>query len=320
MRQNNNTLPASFGLPTGCGFRCLGRVRGLCGLMAFAFLLFFLGAGQLAAAEEAKNFLWRLDSPQGRQAYIMGSLHLAHAGLYPLNDKIMEAFGQSDFLVVEINSEDMDPALMERFIKDHGYVAGGRPLAERLSEKTSRALKDSGFYQNRMAAMTPWLAALAIQVEVMHKQGFRAEYGLDKYFIDRAKERKIRILELENLDQQMGMLVEMSQEEDDLFLLSTLLEMDDLPKVMTAFLDSWAAGNVDGFAEAFFKEYHKYPELKPLLDIIIFRRNQEMAAKIENLMNEEAGVGFIVIGAGHLISDRSVLAELVGKGWRASQL
>lgn len=288
-------------------------------IAVMALSLFMLSA--IAPTEAAaRNFLWRLKSPQGGQAYIMGSIHLAHQGLYPLNKEVMDAFGEANLLVVEINSEDMNPALMARFIQDHGFVSDKPPLPERLAEKTREALKNSGLYEAGMARMAPWLAALTIQVEVLNDQGFRAEYGLDTFFINRAKERKLRILELETLEQQMGMLTEMSAEEADLFLFSTLVEMDELPKVMRNFLGSWQNGDIDAFAEAFFEEYHKYPELKPLLDLIIFRRNQEMAAKIEDLMFQEDGFCFIVVGAGHLVGDRSILAELQSRGWQAEQL
>lgn len=300
------------------GGRPLARV--FQALALIAFLGFLLLPARQAAAQDDKNFIWRLDSPQGGHAYIVGSLHLAHQGLYPLNEKIMKAFGESDFLMVEINSEDMNPAALASFIRKYGYVDGGPPLPDRLSERTALALKNSGFYQAAMAQMTPWLAALAIQVEALHQKGFKSEYGLDKYFIDLAKERKIRILELESLDQQMGMLVEMSPQEADLFLLSTLMEMEELPKMMTALLENWEKGKVDDFAQVFFAEYDKYPELKPLLDKIIFRRNQEMAAKIEDLTSRESGAAFIVVGAGHLVGGRSILAELAGRGWRAGQL
>lgn len=294
--------------------------RGFRALALIIFLGCLLLPARPAAAQDEKNFIWRLDSPRGGQAYIAGSLHLAHQGLYPLNEKIMKAFGESDFLLVEINSEDIDPAALASYIRAKGYVAGGRPLPERLSERTAQALKNSGFYQAAMAPMTPWLAALTIQVEALRQKGFKAEYGLDKYFIDLAKKRKIRILELENLEQQMGMLVEMSPPEADLFLLSTLMEMDELPQVMKALLENWEMGKVDDFAKVFFAEYNKYPELKPLLEKIIFRRNQDMAATIEDLTSRESGVGFIVVGAGHLVGSRSILAELAGRGWRASQL
>lgn len=250
----------------------------------------------------------------------MGSIHLANAGLYPLDKALTEAFADSELLVVEINTEDLPAGTMERFVAGHGFVSDRRPLPERLSPRTSQALTSSAYYHRRMDRMTPWMAALVIQAELMRRHGFSSEYGIDKYFIEEAKKRKIRILELETLDEQMGMLVNMSEKEADLFLLSSLLEMDQAPKIMRTFFDTWKNGDIGGFAGAFFEEYDKYPELRPILDIIIFRRNQEMAAKINELAAAEEGVCFIVVGAGHLVGDDSILAELRQWGWKASQL
>lgn len=293
----------------------IGRV-----LATAAVFLFLLAWGApLRAEPEPKHFLWSLESPQGRPAYILGSIHLAYSGLYPLDVEIMNAFGEAEALVVEINTEDMDLGTMQRFILEHGLARDARPLPERLTPRTRQALESSGLYGLHLASMAPWLAALTIQVEVMERNGFRAEYGLDKFFIDEAKRRRLRILELESLEDQMGMLVSMSPEVADLFLLSSLLEMDELPRTMRTFLETWQRGDVAGFGRAFFDEYEKYPELVPVLDIIIFRRNRDMAAKIDRLAAAEAGPLFIVIGAGHLVGEGSVLDELAGRGWRARQ-
>lgn len=284
--------------------------------------VFFLivAAGISPAEASSKNFLWHLESPSGRQAYIMGSIHLAHAGLYPLDRALTEAFADSELLVVEINTEGLPAGTMERFVADHGFVRDRRPLPERLSSRTGQALTSSGYYQPQMAQMTPWMAALVIQMEVMRRNGFSSEYGLDKHFIGEAKKRGLRILELETLDEQMGMLVNMSEKEADLFLLSSLLEMDDLPQIMRTFLNTWKSGDIDGFAGAFFGEYDKYPELRPVLDIIIFRRNREMASKINGLVAMEGGVCFIVVGAGHLVGEGSILSDLHQWGWKVRQL
>jgi Uncharacterized protein conserved in bacteria len=289
-------------------------------LISAIFAATFAAVWFIASPLMAKNFIWQVSTPKGGQAYIMGSIHLAHNGLYPLRDPIMEAFAASSALAVEIDPEALAPEAMTSFIMKHGMSADKRPLPERLTAETRALLEKSGHYSPIMAMMTPWLAALAIQVEELSTHGFESKYGLDQYFADKARARGIPIVSLETLDDQMSMLINMNDYEADLFLKSTLLEMNDLPKTIQAFLDTWNRGDVSGFAQVFFQEYDKYPDLMPLLDKIIFRRNERMAAKINGLLQEKKTVYFIVVGAGHLVGDRSILAHLAAKGCTITQL
>lgn len=267
------------------------------------------------------NFLWEVSSKQGGRVYILGSIHLAYPGLYPLDNEIMAAFERSEALVVEINIETMPQALVEQYVLDHGLVDDGRPLPDRLSPETRAALEKSGFYNPGLDRLKPWLAALTVQLEVLQKNGFEARYGLDRYFIEEAMGRRLDVIELETIDDQMGLLANMNDVEADLFFRSAILEMDDLPELMNGFLETWRRGDAKGFAEIFFKEYDRYPELLPLMDKLIFKRNERMAAKINELLLEpRPRLLFVVVGAGHLVSDRSILTELAEQGHAVRQL
>lgn len=294
---------------------------GLASLIIIIVLGLRLVPGSQPAPEPAArpaNFLWEVSSQQGGRVYILGSIHLAYPGLYPLSDKITAAFDRSSALVVEINTEEMPTGLIDDYIQKHGFAGDGRPLLERLSPETRAVLEKSGFYQPALDPLKPWLAALVIQLEALQERGFEARYGLDRHFIEKAWARHIKIIELENIDDQMGLLADMGREEADLFLRSAILEMDDLPELMNGFLDTWRRGDAAGFAEIFFKEYDRYPELAPLMDKVIFRRNERMAAKIHELLLKP-GTLFVVIGAGHLVGDRSVLTELAARGHEIKQ-
>ena len=288
-------------------------------LIVGALLIVAAAVAALAAGSRSRHFLWELHGPSGQKGFIMGSIHLAHAGLYPLDSAITEAFAASGQLTVEINMEDMPIEEVNDYIQRYGFSADSAPLLERLTPPTREALERSGFYSPQLAPMSPWLAALSIQLEVMQKNGFESRFGLDKHFIDLAKTRGLDILELETIDEQMGMLVNMSEEEADLFLRSAILEMDDLPKRMKEFLTAWREGDVPGFSAIFFDEYDKYPELLPLMDKIIFQRNRLMADRIQRQLAGSSETHFIIIGAGHLVGDPSVLSLLADQGYTLTQ-
>lgn len=277
------------------------------------------------ALDDKQNFLWHITSPDGNgeKSYIMGSIHLAYPGLYPLEKPFMEAFEKSQALVVEINVDDLPPGTVTQYIKNHGLAPAQdpRPLLERLKPDTARLLIESGFYNENMARFKPWLAALNIQLQVMTQQGFEAQYGLDKYFMDMAKRQGHPIIALETLGQQMESLSSMSEAESDLFLRSAILEMEALPQIMNDFLETWGNGDVPKFSRIFFKEYDKYPELQPLFQKIIVDRNHTMAAEIILLLDSDSSTKtyFIVVGAGHLVGEENILTLLEDHGYILTQ-
>lgn len=276
-------------------------------------------AGLLKPAED-RHFLWRVTSPEGRPAYILGSIHLADRELYPLSPAIEQAFTEAAALVVELNTDEMSGAVIDSFIMEHGLSSDQAPLPQRLSAETRAALEKSGFYSWEMSRFQPWLAALTIQAEVLERHGFISRYGLDRHFIAQARQRRMKVVELESPEEQLGLLAGMSAEEADLFLRATVLELEELPKTMRAFLQSWRQGDVDAFSRIFFQEYDTYPELLPLLDKIIFQRNQKMAVRIAELVPQNSGILYVVIGGGHLVGRGSVLDLLTDRGFKVEQV
>ena len=273
----------------------------------------------LVRPAEGHHFLWRVTSPDNRAAYIMGSIHLADKGLYPLNEAIYKAFTESAILVVEVNIEDMSGEAIASFIENSGMSSDPAPLPQRLSPETRDALEKSGFYTWEMQKFQPWLAALAIQAEVMAQHGFLSQYGLDLHFIQKAKAREIVVLELETMTEQLEMMADMSPEEADLFLRAAVLELEDLPKIMRKFLQAWRTGDAEAFSQIFFQEYDKYPELLPLLDKIIVQRNKTMAARLHQMISQHDGSLFVIVGGGHLVGDDNILDILSGLGYKVQQ-
>ncbi|MGL4209216.1 MAG: TraB/GumN family protein, partial [Candidatus Adiutrix sp.] len=74
-----------------------------------------------------------------------------------------------------------------------------------------------------------------------------------------------------------------------------------------------------GFADLFFKEYDKYPEMAPLFEQLIERRNENMLSAIHALMSPDFK-GFIVVGAGHVVGPMGLVNKLSEMGYALKQL
>ena len=72
-----------------------------------AFLVTALAAAGTAAEREFKDtgkyLMWEIRS-ETSTAFILGSLHLTDDSIYPLDDSIMQAYEESDALVLELIS------------------------------------------------------------------------------------------------------------------------------------------------------------------------------------------------------------------------
>ena len=265
-------------------------------------------------------FLWSVTSPGGARAYLAGAIHVADSGLYPLPEPFGRAFDEAGSLVVEIDTETLSPKVINDFIAERGLAAPGLVLEDYLTPATQNLLTQSGLNEPGYARYRPWLAALAIQVAALEKNGFSARYGLDKHFLDQAAARRLPIVELENFAEQMNILADLSPDEADLFLQATLREAADLPATMNGFLAAWRQGDITGFAELLFNEFKRYPDLSGLMDRLIIRRNHLMLERLEPLLTAAGRPAFVIVGAGHLVGEEGLLSLLAANRYRLEQM
>ncbi|MGL4208232.1 MAG: TraB/GumN family protein, partial [Candidatus Adiutrix sp.] len=216
--------------------------RWVLGLWLVLFFFFITPPAYLHGA----HFLWSLTAPNGGHAYLLGSIHLAQDSLYPLPETIMQAFEQSDTLVVEVNSANLEPAVLTAFMAEHALVQTSKPLATRLSPETYALLTKKNLQTPQMDMMKPWLLALTIQADVLAAHGYHAKNGLDNFFILKAQSLNMPIMALETLLEQMSMFINMTPAQGDFFLRMTLLEIDSLPSAVAGFFQAWSQGDGPG--------------------------------------------------------------------------
>jgi len=294
--------------------------NGLTAWLLAAALVLALAAGAAGPGWAEALFLWRVTSPAGDRAYLAGSLHLAGPGLYPLPEPFVRAFDESGSLVVEIDTEALPRKTVSDFIAERGLAARGRVLDDYLTPATRGLLAQSGLGRPEYARYRPWLAALAIQLAALEENGFSARYGLDKYFLDQAAGRRLPVVELETFAEQMDILADLGPDEANLFLQATLREAADLPGTMADFLAAWQRGDASGFAELLFNGFKGYPELSGLMDRLIIRRNHLMMERLSPLLTASGRPPFVVVGAGHLVGEESLLALLAARRYQIEQM
>lgn len=287
-------------------------VRLLAGIVGF-----FLGLSPLQGLPTAAagSLLWEVRSETG-VVFLLGSIHVARPDLYPLDSRIEKAFDASDQLVVEINPDKMDPRETQMLMLRYGMYADGSTLDTKLSkemmEKVRERLERAGLPLESVLPFKPWFVALTVSSVEFERLGLDPDYGIDLYFIRKAKETK-PILELESLGEQIALLDGFSPEEQEAFLLYTLEDLDNLDGAVDDLIGAWAEGDSAAIEDILTQTVENRPRLGGIYAKLIDERNGRMLEKIEHYLDTPDSY-FVVVGAGHLVGDQGLVIQLAARG------
>lgn len=286
-------------------------------LLPLLFVLAAPGAraGEASGGEEGL-FLWQARSDKAT-VYLLGSMHAAKEDIYPLDRAIEMAWAQSPALVVEVNLDTVDMAALQTQLLSRGMYGQDKNLQGSVSEETwallveyldARGLTTAGF-----GSMKPWFLSMVLTVTEMARSGYQEQLGIDRHFLNLASAAGKPVLELESGDFQLELLSGFDDEMQELFLVSTLKEIDDFEKYMGALVSAWKTGDTGSMEELFTDSVREDKRLAPVLEKLIYERNETMAAKIAGYLREGKSC-FVVVGAGHLVGERSIVNLLAGLG------
>lgn len=281
-----------------------------------------LCAAALAHAANNRGVFWHAEKGD-REIYLLGSVHLATADFYPLRETISNAYRQSDALVVEADvlAAESDTALQQQIMQESLY-RGDRSLKDDLSSEVyaqlqkwlqKRQVPEAMFIRQR-----PAIAMVTMSMVEMKARGLDPSLGIDRHFLQRAKKEEKTIVELEGVLSQLHMLN--SLENPDLLLQQTLEELREIESFLPQMTGAWKSGDSEALYQLIIADgLAEHPEYAPLYEAIFFKRNRDMAEKIGETSEQHPSL-FVIVGAGHLVGDKSVLKKLAKQGFELQQL
>jgi len=277
-------------------------------------------AGETASAGQ-KSFLWEVRSKTST-VYILGSVHLAKADIYPLAPKIEESFAKSGALALEADpAKAKDEKLMQLMLVSALYPEG-ETLRDHISGETyamaEYELKQLGLPPEYFSRSRPWFLALTLEIVELQRLGFDPEYGIDSHFAAKAAGKK-RIIELESFDYQIRLMSGFSEREQELFLLYTLKDLAVLKDGVEELMSAWQSGDTKGMEALVSRSLGESPQLRPIFDRLFYKRNREMGGKIERFLQGKETV-CVIVGAAHLVGKEGIIELLRGKGYSVEQM
>jgi len=273
-----------------------------------------------ALSQSQKSFLWKVQS-RTSTVYVLGSVHFAKKDIYPLNQKIEDAFDQSDSLVVEANVNDINKIDIQKLMEQAVYPENDT-LEKHVSSETLESLEKEtgglGIPFELLNRQKPWFVAMTLVSLETIKLGLDPNLGIDKYFLSKAEGKK-KILELESMDYQVSLLSGFSDKEQELFLISTLKDLNIMGQEVNQLTQAWMSGDTKSMESILMRSILEDNRLSPIFEKLIFERNRRMVTKIEDFLRTKETY-FVIVGAGHLVGNQGVVELLRGKGYPIKQL
>ncbi|MFB8376926.1 TraB/GumN family protein [Paenibacillus taichungensis] len=262
-----------------------------------------------------RGFMWEVES-NGNTVYLVGSMHIADESFYPLRKEFEEAFAEADYLGVEIDISKAAEEAQQKIVLDLGSYQDGTTLKDHISSETytqlGDILKQSGLEPNALDTFKPWVVESTLASLKSMKAGYEASAGVDLYFIQKAIERKLPVIELESYESQLGMFNDFSKELQEKTLKATLDNFDVLDDSVNQMAEMWKTGNDEQLLEL----TNSFSDDEEYNKAMLIDRNVGMADKIDGyLKNGKGEEYFIVVGAAHYLGDHGIVKLLKDRGY-----
>lgn len=283
----------------------------------------FIQSTYALAEQGSKGVAWVVED-EDTLIYLLGSIHLGTPDLYPFDKKLVTAFDESDALLVEANI--LDTEALEYYSEKAMYTDGSTlkdAVAPETYAKLEQVAKLYDLPMDQLTVQKPWMLSSALSMLAMDDSfGMTpqemAMHGIDVYFLLNAQLQQKPVIELEGTRAQVDMFEGLSPEAQEQSLVAVLDSIihpaeENQSEVLQEWFTSWKQGNVEEFAKSFQAMEGTSSEFNEMLFGL---RDEKMAKKIMNVLEEKEGKYFVVVGSGHFLIDKNIRYHLEKNGYK----
>lgn len=299
--------------------RWAARTFFLIGLLVAATWTGAAAAAQASTPEAKGPAMWTLRTDTAT-VYFLGSFHILPPSVTWRDDaRIHTALDEAKAVLFEVDLDEMDKPEVAASIVRRATLPDGKTLRDVLTQETYNELTATagkfGMEMARLEPMQPWLAASGLLVGYMVSKGADPSSGVDSELTDDARAAGKPIIGLETVEEQLDVLDTLSKEDPDLMITDMIRFLDDSTGLLQQILTAWRTGDTEAIDRLMREDLEKH---EGAYDRFITHRNAAWVPKIEALI-KQGGTYFVVVGAGHLVGDKSVIALLQAKGYEVER-
>ncbi len=280
----------------------------------FYFILLFI---IVCESLYGKGFFYEVSGSKGR-VFLLGSIHIAKKGAYPLDTLVENCFINCSNFVMEINlskfniKEIVDLGIYKDTTKLENVV----PIKYlKIIDSLFNLYSIPKFIYNKLK---PWVAVLLLSNLEISGNLKDIVPGTEQYLLSKIDSTK-NILELESLVEQLEVFQNLYNLNPDLFFEYFLVRRDLSFIQFDDLYSAWESGDEKRLKDIMNEETEGFPLSSEYKNFLIENRNQKMLEKIENFTNQE-GCFFVVVGAAHLLGKNGIVELLKQKGYKIKRL
>lgn len=274
------------------------------------------------AAAGGPLYLWEVRDAKGDlRAWLFGTIHVCDAACFPLPAAVQGALATADSLALELDPED---PTMAAVLAQGAHLAPGLTLTDvlpaGLCRRLSQVAPPMGIDVAALQLFQPWMVSTLLTLRAAQAAGYGVEQGVDLVLARAARERGHPLWALETVERQVAALSAGGPAAQIRYLDEVVGMIEDqvAPRYFAAMLRAWKRGDV-GAMDHLIREEYGGPQLAPLLDDLLDRRNAEMSEVI--VRHIAAGERpFVAVGAGHFGGAGGLLARMQARGFTLRQV
>jgi uncharacterized protein YbaP (TraB family) len=265
-----------------------------------------------------KGLLWRVSKAGTAPSHVFGTIHVADPRVLGIPDAVSKALARSRSYYAESFQGEREAM---RFFEAGQFEDGSRlePLigAEAYA-KLVRILHERQVPEDVVARLKPWAALANVTVTPEDYEGVT----LDQKLVELARARKLRVLGLEGIEEQISVFDRIPLDTQVELLKHALSNRDDLAALIEPTIQAWMNRDLAGIHSSSTRAAERYPEVaghyRILFERVVENRSIVMAHRLFVPLRE--GGAFVAVGANHLYGASGMLALIEKQGYRVERV
>ena len=280
------------------------------------------------ATQDSGMLFWEV-SANGGTLYLLGSIHVGDASLYPLDDSVMQAFESADALAVEFDIVEFqeNPTNLQEIMQTMMYTDGSTiqdHIDQELYDEAKAILQENGLYTSMLDYYKPVMWQSFLSSVEQANMSLSADYGVDMYFLEQAHDVGKDIWEIESAEEQFAMEASFSDELQEYLLYSSVSSFGMMEASTQMLYEIYKTGDpetVNQYLNASDGQFLSEEEQKLVDEYnekLLYNRNRNMADKAEDYL-ATGKTCFYVVGAAHMVGEDGIVSLLEERGYEVTK-